>query len=465
MDSFNQSVQNSSFRYNPNLNTRTHADEEAEFSGILDIFVHHARNIHNICIYDNQDVYAKFSLTYNPDETLSTRIINGGGKNPTFNENLRLKITQMNAVLKCEVWMFSRSRIHMEDQLLGFALVPIAQVVGKGKVTEDYSLSSTDLFHSPAGTVQLTLSLDPSLAINSSVNLIPESAKNSSISSEVILLDRKISEVMLDPVEYARIEFPDISVVKENQQMVSEYFNLASQGTTSAPSRSNIGGSLPFLHLGASPQLDDYEMTMMSSPDENHIGPISPNESIQNSCFPGSTITTLSSDDINSADSVEKKNHLSTGDSSNSITVSITVEGTQNCGAGPDTPTSKKEEGEARGNKDANFSSKEKESKKINNNNTEASKFGQVYSAPLGNINLEAEQAAMQKQIVDMYMRSMQQFTESLAKMKLPMDLDKPEKVDHGDGDVIQNHDSSKLEMDKKKKDGSRVFYGSRAFF
>ena len=71
----------------------------------------------------------------------------------------------------------------------------------------------------------------------------------------------------------------------------------------------------------------------------------------------------------------------------------------------------------------------------------------------------------MQKQIVDMYMRSMQQFTESLAKMKLPMDLDKPEKVDHGDGDVIQNHDSSKLEMDKKKKDGSRVFYGSRAFF
>ncbi|RDX60246.1 hypothetical protein CR513_61624, partial [Mucuna pruriens] len=453
MDSFNQSCQNSSFRYNPNLNTRSHADDEAEFSGILDIFVHHARNIHNICIYDNQDVYAKFSLTYNPDETLSTRIINGGGKNPTFNENLRMKITQIDAVLKCEIWMFSRARIHMEDQLLGFALVPISQVVGKGKVSEDYSLSSTDLFHSPAGTVQLTLSLDPSLAINSSVNLIPESAKSSSISSEVILLDRKISQVMLDPVEYARIEFPDISVVKENQQMVSEYFNLA------APSRSIIGGSLPFLHLGASPQLDDYEMTM-SSPDENHVGPISPNGSIQNSCFLGSTITTLSDDrNSNSADSVEKKNHLSTGDSSN---VSITVEGTQNCGACPDTPTSKKEESEARDEKEAKFSSKEKESKKTNNNNnTEAAKFGQVFSAPLGNINLEAEQAAMQKQIVDMYMRSMQQFTESLAKMKLPMDLDKPEKVDHGDGDVIQNHDNSKLEIDKKKKDGSRVFYGT----
>jgi hypothetical protein len=70
----------------------------------------------------------------------------------------------------------------------------------------------------------------------------------------------------------------------------------------------------------------------------------------------------------------------------------------------------------------------------------------------------------MQKQIVDMYMRSMQRFTESLAKMKLPMDVDKPEREDRS-GDVIQNHENKKLEIDNKKKDGSRVFYGSRAFF
>ena len=460
MDSFNQGHQNSSFRYNPNLNTTGHADDDAEFSGILDIFVHHARNIHNICIYDNQDVYAKFSLTYNPDETLSTRIINGGGKNPTFNETLRMKISQVDAVLKCEIWMFSRARNHMEDQLLGFSLVPVSQVVGKGKVTEDYSLSSTDLFHSPAGTVQLTLSLDTSLTSNSTVDLVSESAKNSSISSEVVLLDRKVSEVMLDPVEYSRIEFPDISVVKENQQMVSDYFNLASHGSNSSASRSNSGVLLPFLHLGASPQHDDYEMTM-SSPDENHVESISPNESIQNSGFLSSTTTSLS-DDRNSADSIQKKSHLG-GDSSNSANVSITVEGSQNCGgACPDTPTSKKE-GEARDDKEANFTTSKEKGSKNDRNNIEGAKFGQVFSAPLGNINLEAEQSAMQQQIVDMYMRSMQQFTESLAKMKLPMDLDKPERKDCGD--VIQNHDNSKSEIDKKKKDGSRVFYGSRAFF
>nr|KYP51737.1 hypothetical protein KK1_026397 [Cajanus cajan] len=375
MNSFNQSHQTTSFRYNPKSNTMNHADDDdTEFSGILDIYVHHARNIHNICIYDNQDVYAKFSLTYNPDETLSTKIINGGGKNPIFNENLRMNITHMDAVLKCEIWMFSRSRNHLEDQLLGFALVQISQVVGKGKVTEDYSLSSTDLFHCPAGTVQLTLSLDTSFSISSTVNHISQSATTSSISSEVVLLDQKISQDMSNPVEYSRIEFPDVNVMKENQKMVSEYFNLEPYGSS------------------------------VSRPNSNCV-------------FSSSTTTSLS-DDRNSSDSVNEKSNLRV-DSSTSFNVSITVEG-------------------------------------------EAARFGQVFSAPLGNINMEAEQSAMQQQIVDMYMRSMQQFTESLAKMKLPMDLDKPESVSHGD--VIQNHNSNKLEIDKKK-DGSRVFYGSRAFF
>ncbi|KAK7400926.1 hypothetical protein VNO78_12235 [Psophocarpus tetragonolobus] len=454
MNSFDQSRHTTSFRYNPNSNTMNNADGDDEFSGILDIYVHHARNIHNICIYDNQDVYAKFSLTYNPDETLSTRIINGGGRNPIFNENLRMKITQIDAVLKCEIWMFSRSRNHLEDQLLGFALVQISQVVGKGKVTEDYSLSSTDLFHCPAGTVQLTLSLDTSFSISSTVNPISQSATSSSISSEVVLLDPKMSEDMSNPVEYSRFEFPDVSVMNENQKMVSEYFNLESYG--SSASRPNSVGLLPFLHLGASPQGEDYEMTV-TTPDENHLS-TSPNESIQNSMFPSSTTTSLS-DDRNSGDSVEEKSNL-TEDSSNYFNVSITVEGSQNSSASPDTPTSNKESG-ARDDKESKCtSSKEKQ---INSDrNTEASRFGQVFSAPLGNINIEAEQSAMQQQIVDMYMRSMQQFTESLAKMKLPMDLDKPECEGHGD--VIQNHNSNKLDIDKKK-DGSRVFYGSRAFF
>ena len=94
-------------------------DDDVEFSGILDIFVRHARNIQNICIYDDQDVYAKFSLNYKPDEIISTRNIDGGGKNPIFNEHSSMKITQMDANLKCEIWMFSRLRITWKSSFWG----------------------------------------------------------------------------------------------------------------------------------------------------------------------------------------------------------------------------------------------------------------------------------------------------------------------------------------------------------
>ncbi|KAL1832144.1 hypothetical protein ACET3Z_001795 [Daucus carota] len=431
MDVFDQTN-----RYDPSANM----EGDPEFSGILEIYIHHARNIHNICIYDNQDVYAKFSLTYNPDEALTTKIINGGGKNPEFNESLVMKVTQLDALLKCEMWMFSRAKHYMEDQLLGFALVPVSLLVGKGKISKDFSISSTDLFHSPAGTVKLSLSLETNVSTHPTVKSFPDSAANSSITSEVLLLDRRISEVVLDPVEYSRIEFPDINVVRENQQMVTQYFSLEGHGSVS---RHDLVNSGSFLRLGAPHQpVDDYEMTANSSDDNGYVS-LSPNGSVQNSGFLSSTMTSLS-DDRNSGDSMEKKSHLPVG-LLNSPNQSITKEPT----ACPDTATSRK----GRGIQDANIP--------ISKDNVQESSNVKALSAPLGNINLEAEQSAMQQQIVDMYMRSMQQFSESLEKMKLPMDLNKPEPDNHGN--VIQNLNNS-VEVEKKK-DAARVFYGSRAFF
>jgi hypothetical protein len=44
----------------------------------------------------------------------------------------------------------------LEDQLLGFALVPLADIVmGDGKLVQEFSQTSTDLFHTPAKFVQL----------------------------------------------------------------------------------------------------------------------------------------------------------------------------------------------------------------------------------------------------------------------------------------------------------------------
>lgn len=392
MDSFKQT--STGFLYNSNLST----DSESELSGVLEIHVHHARNIHNICIYNNQDVYAKFSLTYNPDEAISTRIINGGGKNPDFNEDLVMKVSQVDSILKCEIWMLSRAKALMEDQLLGFALVPISSVVGKGKITQDFSLSSTDLFHSPAGIVKLSLFLNTNNLISVSNNPSCSPSSSSSISSEVVLLDRNTSQVILDPVEYSRIEFPEISLVQENQEMVSQYFDL--------------GGS--FLQLAAfhshhhddqqQPQ-DDYEMAAIN-PSEDDDSNISPK---QNSWFLSSSMTSSLSDDRNSADSSPDK--------------------------------------QINDNKKDSIKKEDEELKEPH----------VVFTAPLGNIiKIDAEQSGMQQQIVDMYMRSMQQFTESLAKMKLPLDLDKADQKDHG---------SSSSDMNNNRKENSRVFYGSRAFF
>ncbi|KAL0736043.1 hypothetical protein Bca4012_012253 [Brassica carinata] len=341
------------------------------FSGVLQVFVHNARNIHNICIYDNQDVYAKFSLTYNPDDTISTRIVHRAGKNPEFNQKLMINVNQIDAaVLKCEIWMMSRARHYMEDQLLGFALVPVSDIIGQDSVTQDYSLSSTDLFHSPAGTVKLTLSIvNPSLVATSSSN--PK--VHTSISSEVVLLSPQVSET----VDYTRIEFPDINVVIENKQMVTEYFN--GLGVRS--------GTASFLCLGST-HLPETDITMTCLEEKELHG---------NGSFMASSSTTTSlSDDKNTADSKEVAEVLrSKGE--------------------------EEEQGEQK-------------------------------------MNVETEETSMQKQIAEMYMKSMQQFTESLAKMKLPMDHNNTETR-------IQNRNNTNDNGTEKKKEGSRVFYGSRAFF
>ncbi|KAL8147708.1 hypothetical protein AgCh_005145 [Apium graveolens] len=61
--------------------TTTNNDES--FIGIVvDVYVHQARDIRNICIYQKQDVYAKLCLTNDPENATSTRIIIGGGAEP-----------------------------------------------------------------------------------------------------------------------------------------------------------------------------------------------------------------------------------------------------------------------------------------------------------------------------------------------------------------------------------------------
>ncbi|KAL0925949.1 hypothetical protein M5K25_004326 [Dendrobium thyrsiflorum] len=371
------------------------------FIGSLEIFVHQARDIHNICIYQNQDVYAKLCLTSDPEASVSTKTITGGGRYPVFNENLKLNVRTVDTSLKCEIWMLSRVKNYLEDQLLGFALVPLSQIVmNNGKLEKEFSLSSTDLFHSPAGFVSLTISYSGStpelMAIVSNVGhaVLPDAANDNSICTE-----------------YVNIEFPDLKVVSENKMMISEYFGISCSNTESQNGECRID----------CPDNDAEERNVEIF-------------STDNSCI--------------AIGAANNDSHLSSGSADvPTVTNAAKSQVVSEPSGTTESPTEKSKTSEVA---DSDTSSPDAPEK--------------PYVLPVIKINLEPEQPVIQQEIVDMYMKSMQQFTESLAKMKLPMDI---EINSSGGGDVGNDNDSAsdKKPQASEKTSTPRVFYGSRAFF
>ncbi|GLJ45426.1 hypothetical protein SUGI_0956360 [Cryptomeria japonica] len=442
------------------------------FVGILDVYVHHARDIHNICIYDKQDVYAKLSLTSKPEGAFSTQISNGGGRNPVFNESLQLKInSHVDTSLKCEVWMLSRAKNYLEDQLLGFALVPLASVVGKGKVTQDFALSSTDLFHSLAGIVQLTLSYQGSVPSDYHSQTIAEAnlaLSSSDISSEAVLLGHGMENS--ESNSYNDIEFPDLQIASENNQMVSEYIKMASDDLKpdnslkiADPNESEFCGA-SFSQLGTFASTEgDYEMapnvtdekcadslTVTAKVDNSYDYGTDPDA--ENSSFHVGSSTTSSSSEGQCPRDFSIQKGGSGLESSRFLGIENASNGTSLNGIGH---SLSKE----------NLPSKDSvKGVAASSSQPKVSEEGMAmpampYTNPLVSINLEPEQTVVQQQIVDMYMKSMQQFTESLAKMKLPMDIE-----NKGSDDSAKSGSDQK-NVQSGRNGGSRVFYGSRAFF
>lgn len=382
------------------------------FVGILEVHIHQARDIHNICIYHKQDVYAKLCLTSDPEVTVQTKIINGGGRNPVFSETLRLDVRTIESSLKCEIWMLSRVKNYLEDQLLGFALVPLSDiVVGNGSLEQEFQLSSTDLFHSPAGFVQLSVSYS-----GSSPEVLAIPAPTSSVSPDTAILDSEADANSL-PCEYDKLEFPDLKVVNENQIMVSEYIGLP---------RSEL-----------EPQSSE---SLVSSENDNH--PRSGVAHVLESFSSGSldTVETLKSDTPPSSVSTNGSPSTPVPTSSQSVCGSL--------GASSKSP-----------NQD-NISSQEEKYADVVEGEADSSAAAPNKASVQSVLNINVpEQPVVQQDFVDIYMKSMQQFTESLAKMKLPMDIenDSPKKEDDNSG--------TDQKLQATKGNGSRVFYGSRAFF
>ncbi|XP_022846045.1 uncharacterized protein LOC111368814 [Olea europaea var. sylvestris] len=385
-----------------------------DFFGVLEVCINQARDIHNICIYQNQDVYAKLSLTTDPENTVSTKIINGGGRNPIFNENLRLDVRKVDSSLKCEIWMLSRVRNYLEDQLLGFALVPLSEIfLNNGKLEKEFSLSSTDLFHSLAGYVQLALSY-----VGASPEVIPNPAPSASVAADAAVEDTESQESC--PSDFDKIEFPDPKVMNENHQMVSEYFDIRNTNLDDAHGSDNldISGTENHVSSEVGDQLEESFSTgtiglTPFSKQNPPLGSVSKNKA------PSASL------------------HLSSQSS--------------------DTP------GDSKSPNDE-YLSPPKDNRKEKNadvGDTGSNALGgppnDTFAKPVVTVNIESEPKVVQQDIVDMYMKSMQQFTESLAKMKLPGDFENQP--------TSSGNSSSDQKTPSSNNSGSKVFYGSRAFF
>ena len=381
-----------------------------EFVGVVDVCIHQARDIHNICIYHKQDVYAKICLTSDPENTVSTKIINGGGRNPVFNENLRLGVRTVDSAVKCEIWMLSRVKNYLEDQLLGFALVPLSEVlVNKdGKLEKEFSLSSTDLFHSPAGFVQLSLAYT-----GSSPDVMAISAMPAELATNVTEKDSEKCESLVK--DWDKIEFPDPKIVNEDHLMVSEYFGIPceesqcsdSLATNDAENHSSEAG-VQLVESFSACSVESVQPPKVDSP---------PSSVSTNGVSSPSAAASSESSDAAAAAAVSKP------------------------------PTQE----QVPGTKEKTVDVKDGDSDSSNGVPSEP------FPKPVLSVNIEPEPKVVQQDIVDMYMKSMQQFTESLAKMKLPMDIES--------GPGSSGSSSSEQKLQASKSGNSRVFYGSRAFF
>ncbi|XP_073123881.1 uncharacterized protein [Henckelia pumila] len=390
-------------------------DNLDEVVGVLKVYIHEARDIHNICIYQKQDVYAKLCLTNDPEDAVSTKIVNGGGRNPVFNENLRLNVRKVDSSLKCEIWMLSRVRNYLEDQLLGFALVPVSDILlHNGKLEKEFSLSSTDLFHSPAGFVQLSISFD-----GAPPEVIPISAPPKSVVNDSTVQDTEIVESI--PCDLEKIEFPDPKIANENDKMVEEYFAMPCTTLDSQNSDNAVSS--------------DSENQVTSEVEIKHE---------HGNCLSVATPSLRPAPKIHSPSSSVSANGTSTATLPVSSQSSIPPKDSKSLNE--ENPLPPKDDA-----KEKNLNNLRSES----NASIEVSDDALV--KPVVTVNIEPEQKVDQQEIVDMYMKSMQQFTESLAKMKLPVDFES--------GPASSENSSSDLKSPASKNSGSRVFYGSRAFF
>ncbi|KAJ7554108.1 hypothetical protein O6H91_06G125700 [Diphasiastrum complanatum] len=441
-------------------------------SGILDIFIQQACGINNICIYGEQDVYARFSISHSVDKALCSRIVEGGGKNPVFNQNLQIAVENLDSFLKCEILMASRVS-YLDDQLLGFVSVPLSSLAGKGRHSQEYALSATDLCHSHAGIVNLTLMyhekrnplmgtqmLQMGNGVGGHSQLEASALGDSDMTSDISTLSFTCCQIeKLSVSDYTNVAFPNIQAVCEDQQLISDYLGMASNECARAKENGVTVGS-PFLPQFHSVPLDQvhYDETNTDTEKRNEASVLAddcqlfnfgdmpdpsgvscPNAGISEA---HKNITALSNVHV----PLKKQMVVSSSPDSVAFSVSPSLQ----------TASTMSISEEFSAGFPADITLMDGGGSCI----TQKGNIQGSLNAPLLSIPAELESSkVMQQQIVDMYMKSMQQFSDPLTRMQHSMDLDRQVKLES------TTSPSGRDTGESGKKLAHRVFYGSRAFF
>ncbi|KAL8256392.1 hypothetical protein R6Q59_031459 [Mikania micrantha] len=176
----------------------------------------------HIFSYNEKDVYAKISITSNPEISVITQYVEGNGNNPIFNETLQIHVPTIDSSLKCEIYeLCCTMRYDHPDKLLAFTLIPLSEILSKnGTLDKEFCLSLTDLFHSPSGFVHLSMSYTKE-ASPDKISIPPPVANGS-------------ANTNADLTEFEKTGFADPKVVKENHMMVTQYIGLNSDSSVSS---------------------------------------------------------------------------------------------------------------------------------------------------------------------------------------------------------------------------------------
>ncbi|KAK8622970.1 hypothetical protein V6N13_117867 [Hibiscus sabdariffa] len=230
-----------------------------------------------------------------------------------------------------------------------------------------------------------------------------------------VAADETVKDSETSECELEKIEFPDPKIVNENQMMVSEYFGIPCSNLDSESSES-------FVTADAENQISsDMGVHLVES-------------------FSTATVNSIQAPKLDSPPSSVSTNGVS---SPSAAASSESADGpAASKASAQDHMSTPKEKTVDVGDADSHSSAAQSDST----------------PKPVVSVNIEPEQKLVQQDIVDMYMKSMQQFTESLAKMKLPLDIDSgPTKS--------ESSSTTDQKIQASKNTSSRVFYGSRAFF